>query len=138
MAKKKSGAKTNAARILDGLGISYELKEYPVDLDDLSATHVAEMVGMPIEKVQELADGRIYTARQALKNGLIDDICSFEEAKENVEYELMKDEDYDSSIILEFEDFEYQYETRFMDIFGNIRSLITNPKAEFKLNYLAY
>lgn len=51
MAKKKSGAKTNAARILDGLGISYELKEYPVDLDDLSAVHVAEMVGMPIEKV---------------------------------------------------------------------------------------
>ena len=51
MAKKKSGAKTNAARILDGLGISYELKEYPVDLDDLSAVHVAEMVGMPVEKV---------------------------------------------------------------------------------------
>ena len=51
MAKKKSGAKTNAARILDGLGVPYELKEYPVDLDDLSAVHVAEMVGMPIEKV---------------------------------------------------------------------------------------
>ena len=51
MAKKKGGAKTNAARILDGLGVSYELKEYPVDLDDLSAVHVAEMVGMPIEKV---------------------------------------------------------------------------------------
>ena len=54
MAKKKSGAKsgkTNAARILDGIGVSYELKEYPVDLDDLSAVHVAEMVGMPTEKV---------------------------------------------------------------------------------------
>ena len=51
MAKKKSGAKTNAARILDGLGVPYELKEYPVDPDDLSAVHVAEMVGMPIEKV---------------------------------------------------------------------------------------
>lgn len=51
MGKKKSGAKTNAARILDGLGIAYELKAYPVDLDDLSATHVAEMVGMPAEQV---------------------------------------------------------------------------------------
>jgi len=51
MGKKKSGAKTNAARILDGLGIAYELKAYPVDLDDLSATHVAEMVGMPVEQV---------------------------------------------------------------------------------------
>ena len=51
MAKKKSGAKTNAARILDGLGVPYELKEYPVDLDDLSAVHVAEMVGMPVGQV---------------------------------------------------------------------------------------
>ncbi|MBQ9377950.1 MAG: Cys-tRNA(Pro) deacylase [Schwartzia sp.] len=51
MAKKKSGAKTNAARILDGLGISYELKEYPVDPNDLSAVHVAESVGMPFEQV---------------------------------------------------------------------------------------
>ncbi len=51
MAKKKSGAKTNAARILDGLGISYELKEYPVDPNDLSAVHVAESVGMPVEQV---------------------------------------------------------------------------------------
>lgn len=51
MAKKKSGAKTNAARILDGLGVTYELKEYPVDPDDLSAVHVAEMVGMPVEQV---------------------------------------------------------------------------------------
>ena len=51
MAKKKSGAKTNAARILDGLGVPYELKEYPVDPDDLSAAHVAEMVGMPVEQV---------------------------------------------------------------------------------------
>ena len=51
MAKKKSGAKTNAARILDGLGIVYELKEYPVDPNDLGAVHVAEMVGMPVEQV---------------------------------------------------------------------------------------
>ena len=51
MAKKKGGAKTNAARILDGLGVPYELKEYPVDPDDLSAVHVAEMVGMPVEQV---------------------------------------------------------------------------------------
>ncbi len=51
MAKKKSGAKTNAARILDGLGVSYELKEYPVDPDNLGAVHVAELVGMPVGRV---------------------------------------------------------------------------------------
>ena len=47
----KGTKKTNAARILDGLGIAYELKEYPVDLNDLSAVHVAASVGMPVEIV---------------------------------------------------------------------------------------
>ncbi len=51
MAKKKKEAKTNAARILDTLGISYELKTYEVDENDLSAVHVAKSVGMPIEMV---------------------------------------------------------------------------------------
>ena len=51
MAKNKKEAKTNAARILDTLGISYELKTYEVDENDLSAVHVAESVGMPIEMV---------------------------------------------------------------------------------------
>jgi len=50
----------------------------------------------------------------------------------------MKDENYDSSVPLEFEDFSYKYESNFMDLFGSIRSFVKNPKAEFKLNYLAY
>ena len=50
LAKKKQ-QKTNAARILDKLGIDYELKEYEVDESDLSAVHMAESVGMPIEQV---------------------------------------------------------------------------------------
>ena len=48
---KKKQQKTNAARILDKMGISYELKEYEVDESDLSAVHMAASVGMPIEKV---------------------------------------------------------------------------------------
>ncbi len=47
----KSTKKTNAARILDTLGITYKLKEYPVDLADLSAVHVAASVGMPVQQV---------------------------------------------------------------------------------------
>ena len=43
--------KTNAARILDGLGIAYELKTYAVDETDLSAVHVAEMSGLNIEMI---------------------------------------------------------------------------------------
>lgn len=48
MAKEK---KTNAARILDGLGIKYTLHTYPVDPDHLEATRVAEEVGQPVERV---------------------------------------------------------------------------------------
>jgi len=47
----KAAAKTNAARILDGLGITYELREYTVDPDDLTAISVAKKIGMPIEQV---------------------------------------------------------------------------------------
>ena len=43
--------KTNAARLLDALGIRYELRPYEVDLNDLSAIFVAEKIGMPIEQV---------------------------------------------------------------------------------------
>ena len=44
-------AKTNAMRILDGLGIKYELREYEVDSHDLSAETVAAKVGLPAEQV---------------------------------------------------------------------------------------
>jgi Cys-tRNA(Pro)/Cys-tRNA(Cys) deacylase len=43
--------KTNAARILDRLGIDYELREYEVDPEDLSAESVARKVGLPLEQV---------------------------------------------------------------------------------------
>jgi Cys-tRNA(Pro)/Cys-tRNA(Cys) deacylase len=43
--------KTNAARILDSLGIAYELREYEVDPDDLRAESVALKIGLPLEQV---------------------------------------------------------------------------------------
>jgi Cys-tRNA(Pro)/Cys-tRNA(Cys) deacylase len=43
--------KTNAARILDALGIAYELRDYEVDEADLSAESVARKVGLPPEQV---------------------------------------------------------------------------------------
>jgi Cys-tRNA(Pro)/Cys-tRNA(Cys) deacylase len=43
--------KTNAARILEALGIRYELREYEVDEDDLSAESVARKVQLPAEQV---------------------------------------------------------------------------------------
>jgi Cys-tRNA(Pro)/Cys-tRNA(Cys) deacylase len=43
--------KTNAARLLDKLNISYELKEYEVDPEDLTAQTVADKIGFPCEQV---------------------------------------------------------------------------------------
>src|SRR5579871_2238083 len=43
--------KTNATRILDSLGIAYQLREYEVDPDDLAAESVARKIGMPAEQV---------------------------------------------------------------------------------------
>ena len=43
--------KTNAARILENLGIPFTLQEYEVDPDDLSAVSVARKIGLPVEQV---------------------------------------------------------------------------------------
>jgi Cys-tRNA(Pro)/Cys-tRNA(Cys) deacylase len=43
--------KTNAMRALDTLGIHYEIREYEVDVNDLSAEHVARDIGLPPEQV---------------------------------------------------------------------------------------
>lgn len=43
--------KTNAARLLDSLGIPYELRDYEVDPEDLRAESVARKVGLPPEQV---------------------------------------------------------------------------------------
>jgi len=43
--------KTNGARFLESLGIPFELREYEVDPNDLSATTVAKKIGMPPEQV---------------------------------------------------------------------------------------
>jgi Cys-tRNA(Pro)/Cys-tRNA(Cys) deacylase len=48
---KQSVNKTNAARLLDKAKIEYELIPYEVDENDLAATHVAESLGEPIERV---------------------------------------------------------------------------------------
>src|ERR1700726_722831 len=39
--------KTNAARLLDQMGLRYELREYEVDSEDLAAEAVAAKIGLP-------------------------------------------------------------------------------------------
>jgi len=43
--------KTNAARFLDALNIAYELLEYPVDEDDLSAEDAANKLKVPTGQI---------------------------------------------------------------------------------------
>jgi Cys-tRNA(Pro)/Cys-tRNA(Cys) deacylase len=43
--------KTNAVRLLDAAKIGYELREYEVDPEDLSAETVAAKVNLPLEQV---------------------------------------------------------------------------------------
>jgi Cys-tRNA(Pro)/Cys-tRNA(Cys) deacylase len=48
---KESVCKTNAARLLDQLGIHYELRAYEVNPEDLAAETVAAKIGLPPEQV---------------------------------------------------------------------------------------
>lgn len=43
--------KTNAARLLDEMGIRYELREYEFDPNDLAAETVAAKIGLPARQV---------------------------------------------------------------------------------------
>jgi Cys-tRNA(Pro)/Cys-tRNA(Cys) deacylase len=44
-------AKTNAVRLLERLGVPFELRDYEVDPDDLAAETVSRKIGMPAEQV---------------------------------------------------------------------------------------
>ena len=48
---EKGIKKTNAARLLDQLKIEYWLIAYEVDENDLGATHIAQQLGQPIERL---------------------------------------------------------------------------------------
>lgn len=61
------------------------------------------------ETVRTIADGRIYTARQAAENGLIDEVSDFQTAKK----EMLKDQKLDC----EFETFRYKPQTSFYSRF---------------------
>jgi Cys-tRNA(Pro)/Cys-tRNA(Cys) deacylase len=57
--------KTNFARLLDGLGISYQLRAYEVDASDLTALSVARKIGLPPEQVFKTLLTRIATGMGA-------------------------------------------------------------------------
>ncbi len=73
---------------------------------------VADSRGMPVDDVKTLADGRIYTAAQALKNGLIDEVLM----QDKNAVPTMQNRAFDGE---EYEEVEFKYEESqsFYDLF---------------------
>ena len=84
---------------------------------------VAEGRNMSEKEVKKLADGRTYTAKQALKHGLIDEIALFEDMKDAMSKELKIDEFYlDENDSLEDE---------WMSFFFKVKEMM--PKSEAQI-----
>jgi Cys-tRNA(Pro)/Cys-tRNA(Cys) deacylase len=68
----ESISKTNAVRLLDRLGIGYELRAYEVDPGDLAAETVAAKIGLPPEQVFKtlVARGDRSRDRSQDRNGM--------------------------------------------------------------------
>lgn len=104
---------------------------------------VADGRNLPLETVKTLADGRIYTAQQALQNKLIDEILTYEEAKTQM------NEYFPDLKNLTFSEFRYTKEKNFynfiFDMYSNAKgstsksNLVEKIIAEYsQMDYPAY
>ena len=102
---------------------------------------VADGRNLPLETVKTLADGRIYTAQQALQNKLIDEILTYEEAK------IQMNENFPDLKNLTFSEFRYTKEKNFynfiFDMYSNAKdsksNLVEKIIAEYsQMDYPAY
>lgn len=76
---------------------------------------VAQSRNMAVEDVRSLADGSIYTTTMAAQHGLIDGVCTFDEAIERMKAdESLEDSDVES--------FSYEYKETFPSLFGSMLS----------------
>ncbi len=82
---------------------------------------VAEGRGMAEEDVKTLADGRVYTANQALENGLVDEISLYEDMTADMSSELGAYEFYEPENEISF----------FSSLFAKVESVI--PKSEAQI-----
>ncbi|MEY8377396.1 signal peptide peptidase SppA [Lachnospiraceae bacterium 56-18] len=82
---------------------------------------VAEGRGMAEEDVKTLADGRVYTANQALENGLVDEISLYEDMTAAMSSEFGAYEFYEPESEISF----------FSSLFAKVESVI--PKSEAQI-----
>ena len=87
---------------------------------------VAESRNMTIEDVKKIADGRVYTAKQAQEINLIDDISTYDEAY----FDFLNYIYINSGIIQNVNqiNFEPEYKTSFADYFYSVFENISNKK----------
>lgn len=84
---------------------------------------VMEGRGMSEEEVKVLADGRVYTAKQAKEHGLIDEVIQFEEMKEQMKKELKVDVFYE----LEHKP------SPFSSVLGSVKGMFPKSEAQILL-----
>ena len=104
------------------------MQDYINEAYDQFTGIVAKERNLDIKRVRELADGRIYTAQQALSVGLVDKICGYDDCVDYMKCELFSNPD----IALEY--VEYIYEKSFSDIFSSIVTNIPGKNADSFLN----
>ncbi|XCP83767.1 signal peptide peptidase SppA [Roseburia hominis] len=88
---------------------------------DAFVTKVAEGRNMSTDAVRTLADGRTYTALQAVNNGLVDEISSYEEMRAAFEEELDTYMYYDMPAKTNF----------FSSLFSELKEIV--PKSEAQI-----
>lgn len=104
--------------------VTEEQKQIMQSLSDECYEQFTSIVAMnrniPIFEVKKIADGRIYTAKQALENGLIDSIDSFENMIKNIE------DEYFEGKTLNVVDFKYKHEPSFKDFL--LQGILSNTE----------
>lgn len=82
---------------------------------------VADGRGMSAEEVKKLADGRTYTAKQAMENGLVDNIAMYEDMKADMSNELGTNVFYELESPL----------STFSSLFSEVKDVV--PKSEAQI-----
>lgn len=84
---------------------------------------VAQGRHMPVSKVKKLADGRIYTAKQAVQHGLVDQIGTLEDAVEDMKQTY-------SLEACQINEMEYENSSLFNSVFGSFTSGLRNSQGD--------
>jgi protease-4 len=119
----------NKAMGSGGLNLTDEQKDILQSLVDEAYDQFTDIVStgrqMDIETVKKLADGRIYSAKQAKENGLVDEIGSLEDLKSVIQEENALSND------ITYHKPSTSASTFFKTLFGSVEQMI--PKSDTEL-----